>query len=80
MPSLFLFLTGLLTARNLLLAGRSQKPGFGGIHGGERGLVLKKYISYLLRNDTEVNCRETLQSKRDFIMEKRQCGFNLHKC
>ena len=27
-----------LTARNLLLAGRSRKPGFGGIHGGERGL------------------------------------------
>ena len=27
-----------VTARNLLLAGRSRKPGFGGIHGGERGL------------------------------------------
>ena len=28
------------TARNLLLAERSRKPGFGGIHGGERGLIL----------------------------------------
>ena len=27
------------TARNLLLEERSRKPGFGGIHGGERGLL-----------------------------------------
>jgi hypothetical protein len=28
-----------MTARNLLLVERSRKPGFGGTHGGERGLA-----------------------------------------
>ena len=35
-----------LTARNLLLAGRSRKPGFGGIHGGERGLIEKMKANF----------------------------------
>ena len=36
------------TARNLLLEERSRKPGFGGIHGGERGLVRRATASALI--------------------------------
>ena len=37
-----------VTARNLLLAGRSRKPGFGGIHGGERGLISLSMMPLML--------------------------------
>ena len=36
------------TARNLLLEERLRKPGFGGIHGGERGLVRRATASALI--------------------------------
>jgi len=36
------------TARNFLLEERSRKPGFGGIHGGERGVVLRATASALI--------------------------------
>jgi hypothetical protein len=38
-----------LTARILLLAGRSPKPGFGGIHGGERGVISITYYRFSKR-------------------------------
>jgi hypothetical protein len=34
----------LFTARNLLLAERAWKSGLGGIHGGERGVILLSTI------------------------------------
>ena len=39
------------TARKLLLPGRSRKPGLGGIHGGERGLVISllSFDSFIYR-------------------------------
>ena len=47
-----------------------------------RKLKAKRGIKYFifLCDDAEVNCRETLQSKRDFIMEKRHCGVTLSAC
>ena len=47
-----------------------------------RKLKAKRGIKYFifLGDDAEVNCRETLQSKRDFIMEKRHCGVTLRAC
>ena len=39
----------LLTARNLLLAERSRKPGSGGIHGGEKGVETSALASGGLR-------------------------------
>ena len=41
-----------MAARNLLLAGRSRKPGLGEIHGGERGVLLHKR-----ENKLEQDCR-----------------------
>ena len=38
------FVIEAVTPRNLLLAGRSRKPGFGGIHGGERGVNSQKTV------------------------------------
>ena len=48
---------GGLTARNLLLEERSRKPGFGGIHGGERGLIIAIVCLFgyrLLMKPTEI--------------------------
>ncbi len=39
------------TARNLLLAERSRKPGLGEIHGGEKGLVFEGLLCYALGRD-----------------------------
>ena len=42
-----------LTARNLLLAGRSRKPGFAGMHGGEKGGAGSEALTHGAMNEIE---------------------------